>query len=95
MAKDLIKLQNANMFQETKEGTKSDWRIRENVTGDTLVTLPANISDQAMFQIMHFARKYELEAFNAGINFAKAQNLKGFDPESPFKTLDLKLVKEG
>jgi len=91
--KDLIKLQNANMFQETTRGVKSDWLIRENITGDTLATLSASVSDQDMFKILKFARQFELEAFNAGIQFAKDQKLKGFDPESPFKTLELQLIK--
>jgi hypothetical protein len=94
--KDLIQLQNANMFQETKTATgdKTDWLVRENLTDEVLATFPSKTSDQDMFAIIHFAREFELKAFNAGIDFAKQQKLKGFDLESPYKTPDLKLIKE-
>jgi hypothetical protein len=95
MSKDYIQLQNANMFQLTNNGVKQDWLVRENITDAVLAEFPSGVSDELMFQIIKFARKYELKAFNAGIDFAKEQNLKGFDPESPFKTPELKLVKEG
>ena len=74
MSKDLLKLQNANMFQFTKDGiVTSDWLIRETITGDTLHTLPKNIPDAHMFEIIDFARKYELLAWNEGIKFGKSQ----------------------
>jgi len=97
MNEDLIQLQNANMFQtmSTATGKKSDWLIRENKTDEVLAVLPSNLPDKVMFDIIKFAREFELKAFNAGIQFAKDQKLKGFDPESPFKTPDLQLVKEG
>lgn len=73
MTKELIKLQSAHCTQHTSEGVKSDWKVEENATNDNLFVFPPNISDELMFQIMNFARKYELDAFNAGIQFQKGK----------------------
>ncbi len=71
--KYLLPLQAANAFQLTEKGRKLDWLVRKNITGETLASLPANISDQAMMASLNFARKYELEAFNIGIRFQKGK----------------------
>lgn len=73
MTKELIKLQSAHCTQHTTEGVKGDWKVEENETNKNLATFPPNISDEVMFQILNFARKYELEAFNAGITFQKGK----------------------
>lgn len=73
MTKEYIKLQTAHCTQHTNEGLKGDWKVEENETNDNLFVFPPNISDELMFQIMNFARKYELDAFNAGINFQKGK----------------------
>ena len=71
ITEDLIPLANANAFQLTNDGVKGDWLVRENITERELATFDARISDQDMFTILHFGRKYELAAFNAGIDFQK------------------------
>jgi hypothetical protein len=69
------------MFQLMhSSGDKEDWLVRENVTEEVLHTFPCSVSDKLMFAIMHFAREYELKAFNAGIQFAKQQNLSSSEP---------------
>ena len=68
---DLVDLANANMFQETFSTGKTDWEIRKNVTGDVLETLPRHLTDSDMFAIIKFARRFELIALNAGIEFEK------------------------
>jgi len=55
----------------TSNGVKGDWLIRENITDRELGTFNARISDEDMFAILHFARKYEVEALNAGIEWQK------------------------
>jgi hypothetical protein len=90
--KELIQLQTANMFQLMhSNGNKENWMIRENITDTVLQEFSSNISDKLMFEIMHFAREFELKAFNAGIQFAKQQKLKGFDASNPY---NINLVKE-
>jgi hypothetical protein len=73
MTTDLIPLANANAFQLTEKGMKSDWMIRENITERELGIFAGRISDQDMFDVLRFARKYELEAFNAGVAFQRAK----------------------
>lgn len=71
MTTALIPIAHANAFQLTTDGKKGDWLIRENVTDVELHRFEGRISDQDMFEILRFARKYELEAFNIGIDFQK------------------------
>lgn len=71
MTQDLVPLANANAHQLTVKGVKQDWLVRENITDEELATFNARISDEDMFAILNFARKYELAALNAGIAFQK------------------------
>ena len=67
---ELIELQGANVKVTPNHGGLT-WRVRKNITGETLQVFKANITEQFMFQILGFARKYELKAFNTGIKFQK------------------------
>lgn len=71
MSKDLLTLSSANAFQLNASGKKSDWDIRRNITNESLIKLSSSISDNEIFKILNFARKFELEAFNIGIKFQK------------------------
>lgn len=73
MTTELIDLQSANATQLSDDGVKSDWKINKNVTGETLQVFPATITDELMFMVLDFARKYELIAFNEGITFQKGK----------------------
>lgn len=75
---EYIKLQNANAFQLTDNGKRSNWVIRENQTDNKLFEFASNISDEVMFSILDFSRMFELEAFNNGIQFerSKTKNLR-------------------
>lgn len=79
---DKIQLASCNAFQLTESGKKGDWVIRENVTDEELYRLNGKISDQDMFEIMKFARKYELIAFNAGIQLQKERACKQLQVEN-------------
>lgn len=68
---ELIDLQAANVTQLTHNGVKTNWTVKKNITGETLHTFPPNISDTLMFNILNFAKQYELIALNAGIDFQK------------------------
>jgi hypothetical protein len=70
---DLVPLATCNAFQETVKGTKQDWVIRENVTGDKLGEFKARIADEDMFAILRFARKYELAALNTGVDLQRGK----------------------
>ena len=71
---ELLRLASANVNQLTINGLKQEWNVRENITGDNLGSFPSNIDDKTMFKILNFAKKYELEAFNIGINFEKGKS---------------------
>lgn len=70
--KDLIDLQNAHVTQITNETIgKSAWKVRQNITSKDLHELPANLNEKDVFACLDFARKFELIAFNVGINYQK------------------------
>jgi hypothetical protein len=69
--KEYIKLANAHVTQVTNKGKKSEWSIEENITNNQLHVLPGNLGDKLIFNILNFARKFELIAFNEGIEFGK------------------------
>ena len=73
MTTELIDLQSANATQLTHNGVKGTWSIKKNITGELLQVLPATVSDELIFTILDFARKYELIAFNEGIKFQKGK----------------------
>ena len=73
MTTELIDLQSANATQLTSNGSKGEWSIKKNITGELIQVLPAIVSDELIFTILDFARKYELIALNAGINFQKGK----------------------
>lgn len=68
---EYIQLANAHVNQTTVKGNKTDWSIEENKTNKQLGSLPKNLTDAQVFTILNFARKYELKAFNSGIEFGK------------------------
>ncbi len=72
----LIELQTAHVNQYTTQGVKSEWFVEKNITNERIHTFSNNISDADMFSIMDFARKYELDAFNIGIDFQKGKQNK-------------------
>lgn len=77
---DLIDLQHANVFQLTTNGIGGRWRVRRNITGETLFELPAELTDQQVFAVLEFARRFELKAFNVGIAHGKCLAGEIHDP---------------
>ena len=74
---DLIDLQNAHVTQITNEKVgKSVWKVRKNITSEDLFELPAHLSEPDVFEIMDFAKQFELIALNTGINFQRGESAK-------------------
>jgi len=70
--KEYVDLQSAHVTQLTTEKDgKSGWKVRKNITDDFLYELPGHFSEKDVFTVLDFARKFELIAFNAGIQFQK------------------------
>lgn len=70
---EYIELQTSHVTQISKDGKKGNWLVKQNGTGKNLHTLPVMLSDQDVFNVMHFAKEYELKAFNSGIRFQKTK----------------------
>lgn len=73
---EFIKMQHAHVNQHTSSGVKGDWKIEANETNEALGILPGRLDHNEVFNILDIARKYELEAFNIGINFGKKEQDK-------------------
>ena len=68
---DQIDLANCHVTQNTKDGKKSDWIVKRK-DGEELATLPKDLNEKQVMKAIHFARKFELIAFNKGIQFKKS-----------------------
>ena len=70
--KEYIDLQSAHITQYTTEQDgKSAWKVRQNITSKDLFEFPGHLSEKDIFTCLEFARKFELIAFNTGIQFQK------------------------
>ena len=79
---EYIKLAHANVTQNTIGAKRTDWVIKANKTHEELGTLPSSLTDKEVFAILHLMRKYELEAFNVGIDFGKKEYKEVFSKEN-------------
>jgi len=67
----MLDLATCHITQHTKGSEKTDWVVQLNETNEEVFRLPKKMSEFEVFAIIDFARKYELEAFNKGIEFQK------------------------
>ena len=89
---ELIPLASAHVNQYTDEKNgKSPWEVQENETNNLLAVLPRTISDGDMFKVLHFARKFELLAFNIGMSHMQKELFGHWDKE---KENLLRVIKE-
>ena len=89
---DLIFLQNAHVTQYTEKNGKSNWKVRKNITSEDLYELPGEWSEKQVFAALHFARDFELVAWNEGIQFGKNWNTTAFQQrEDQFKKVIIEL----
>lgn len=79
---DLIPLQRAHVNQYTteKEG-KTPWEVQENETNGLLAVLPRELTEQQVFAVLHFARKFELLALNIGLNHSHKELMDSWNKE--------------
>jgi len=73
--KNYIDLQSCHATQLTSDGEISKWVVRNEQTED-LYELPKHWSEKDVMEAIKFARKFELIAFNAGIDFMKEKKNK-------------------
>jgi len=65
-------LSTAYITQHTGNQGKSAWVVF-NQNKEALVELPSHLNEHEAMDILMFARKYELKAFNAGIEYNKSK----------------------
>ena len=67
----MLELATSHVTQHTTNNGKTDWSVQLNETDKEIFTLPKQLNETEVFAIMDFVKKYELEAFNKGIEFQK------------------------
>lgn len=88
-----IPLKHAHVTQHTAGANKTVWSIKENITEKLLGELPNKLDEKEVFSILNLMRKYELDAFNTGINFGKQKYKNVFDPKMAQLTENLKRAR--
>ena len=81
-AEVLIPLAAAHVNQYTTPKGKSPWEVQENETNGLLATLPRNFTEAEVFRVLHFARKFELLAFNIGMKRMQKQLSAHYDEQA-------------
>lgn len=66
----LVDLQTAYVTQHTTENGKQDW-IVYNEDKEQIAILPKELDERQAISYLHFARRFELVAFNKGVQFQK------------------------
>jgi len=89
---DLIDLQHCHVTQITEKGNRGPWLVRQNITSKDLWELPAHLTEAQVFDILRFARHFELEALNAGIRFQKGKQNKAMQDTNKMLRLQLEQV---
>ena len=77
MSQDLIPLQTA-YFNRQRDVDENNWRLFDT-KDNKLYTLPGKLSPREAMSYLHFARPFELSAFNVGIWFGKTEQKKWDD----------------
>jgi len=67
----LVELADSSITQQTNGHIKSEWKVMTQGNDKPIMTFPKTYTDNEIFSIMDFAKKYELKALNAGIKFQK------------------------
>ena len=91
---DLIDLQSAHVTQMTNNGVKGDWSVQKNITNEELFRLSPHHTEDEVFEILDFARKFELLALNAGIEFQKGKQNAVLKAENDKLKADLKFLAD-
>jgi hypothetical protein len=92
--KNLIDLQTAYVTQLTTEDKgKGDWVVY-NEDKIELYRLPADWDEKTVMAVIHFARKFELEAFNRGIEFWKQRANSLFENERMMYKAQFEALKD-
>ena len=92
--KEFIKLENAHVTQHINGAIKSEWSLEANSSDEKLWGFPSTFTEKQMFGVLDFARKYELEAWNAGIKFGKQKTLEVYNPKIKFIEEQIEYMKK-
>jgi len=67
----LVELADSTITQHTNGHVRSEWKVMLPGSEKPIMTFPSTYRENEIFNIMDFAKKYELKALNAGIRFQK------------------------
>jgi len=90
----LLDIATSHVTQHTSGHIKSDWSVELNETDEKIHIFPKHFSDNEIFDIMDFAKKYELEAFNKGIKFGKRKTIKIYQEKLDEATARMKYMAQ-
>lgn len=68
----LIDLQSSYITQISTDGKKGSWKVY-NADKEEIYTLPKDWNEKQVMVAIHLGRKFELIAFNKGVNFYKSK----------------------
>jgi len=72
-SQSLLPLATCHATQQSANGTKGNWHLQLNETNEELIEISKLLNETEIFSLLDFMKKYELEAFNTGINFQKGK----------------------
>ena len=76
---NIIDLAGTYVAQNTSGHIKTEWKVNLNGTETTIQTFPSHFTENEIFAIMDFAKKYELEAFNKGVRFGNKNTVDAYE----------------
>ena len=91
---DLVHLQHAHVTQYSDSKGNSKWKVRKNITNEDLFELPSDLTEEEVFEILRFAREFEIIAFNEGIRFGKKEVKRRYESIIKNYEENLRLVRE-
>ena len=71
-----ILLPMAGAYAQWQEGNENDFWIAFDKSGKRLGELPARLDEREVMKTLRLSRKYELDAFNQGIDFGKTTAMR-------------------
>ena len=93
--KELIFIQNSHVTQHTNANSeKTEWSVQKNESNEELYTLPKHWDESTVFTALDFAKKFELEALNVGINFGVSRMVDKHNRETAILNDRIKALTE-
>lgn len=76
---NILELAGTHITQHTTGHQKTEWKVQLNGTQTVIQTFPSHFTENEIFAIMDFAKKYELDAFNKGVRFGNKNTVDAYE----------------